>query len=111
MFSLEHTQKLPFFFWLNFLKIYKHFHFSPIGENRIHISFLLRFGFEFLILLTNTQITIRCDEAEHFPAKIASHLHDPFLHFINCFKLRLYYYPNDPFLILWRHLVSLHSLK
>lgn len=44
-------------------------------------------GFE-LILLTNMEITISFDEAEHFVAKIASHLHDTFIHFINYFKLR-----------------------
>lgn len=43
-------------------------------------------GFE-LILLTNMEITISFDETEHFVAKIASHLHDTFTHFIT-FKLR-----------------------
>lgn len=74
-------------------------------------------GFE-LILLTDMEITISFDEAEHFVAKIASHLHDTFTHFITYFKLRTHiiihqYLNNKPFKYCYCPFgtICTHSLK
>lgn len=110
--TYKYFKGCTFLLLLNIIKKYRNFlNFYIVGEKRIHHFPPVLSRFEFLVLLINNQIIISCDETEHFLAKIASHLHGTFLHFINRFKLRIYYYPRDLFLIFFWNLFFPHSLR